>query len=338
MDIEKSLQGVVYSGPSTHHHPPGWHLKRHMRRKSLRQKILRNLAFERGMARTLFHLSIVMLIIITIFMTGFVAVMSFFDATQQRFGSDAFSLEDILPGDSLRAYDMHGRLIYETIDQGMQVSVPLTHISQNLINAEIAIEDQNFWKNPGYDVNGIIRAAIDNFNRGHVVSGGSTITQQLIKNTIVGNHESVLRKFQELILAPQVTNQYSKQQILTMYLNTSYYGEQAYGADAAAFTYYNLQDTAKGSAASQLDLAQAAMLAGIPSAPIGRDPFLHPADALKRMDEVLQQMHQQGYITAQQRALALEEAKQPAFLHHGYVDNTLAPHFMHYALRELAQD
>lgn len=338
MEIEKSLQGVVYSGPSTHHHPPGWHLKRHMRRKSLRQKILRNLAFERGMARTLFHLSIVMLIIITIFMTGFVAVMSFFDATQQRFGSDAFSLEDILPGDSLRAYDMHGRLIYETIDQGMQVSVPLTHISQNLINAEIAIEDQNFWKNPGYDVNGIIRAAIDNFNRGHVVSGGSTITQQLIKNTIVGNHESVLRKFQELILAPQVTNQYSKQQILTMYLNTSYYGEQAYGADAAAFTYYNLQDTAKGSAASQLDLAQAAMLAGIPSAPIGRDPFLHPADALKRMDEVLQQMHQQGYITAQQRALALEEAKQPAFLHHGYVDNTLAPHFMHYALRELAQD
>jgi penicillin-binding protein 1A len=309
-----------------------------MRRKSMRQKILRNLAFERGIARTLFHMSIYMLILIVIFMTGFVAVTSFVEATQQRFGGDALSLQDILPGDSLRAYDMHGRLIYEMIDQGMQVSVPLEQISPYLINAEIAIEDQNFWKNPGYDINGIIRAAIDNLNKGHVVSGGSTITQQLIKNTLVGNHESVLRKLQELILAPQVTKQYSKEQILTMYLNTSYYGEQAYGANAAAFTYYNLQDTAQGSAASQLDLAQAAMLAGIPSAPIGRDPFLHPADALKRMDEVLQQMYQQGYITAQQRVLAFEEAKQPNFLHHGYIDNSLAPHFVHYTLRELAQD
>src|SRR5262249_49968109 len=210
----------------------------------------------------------------------------------------------ILPGDSLRAYDMHGRLIYETIDQGMQVSVPLQQISPYLINAEIAIEDQNFWKNPGYDLNGIIRAAIDNLSQGHVVSGGSTITQQLIKNTIVGNHESMVRKLQEVILAPQLTNRYTKEQILTMYLNTSYYGEQAYGANAAAFTYYNLQDTPNHSAASKLDLAQAAMLAGIPSAPVGRDPFLHRVDALKRMDEVLQQMYQQGYITAKQRVQA----------------------------------
>jgi penicillin-binding protein 1A len=80
------------------------------------------------------------------------------------------------------------------------------------------------------------------------------------------------------------------------------------------------------------------MLAGIPSAPIGRDPFLHPADALKRMDEVLDQMYQQGYITAEQRVRAFQEAKQPNFLHHGYIHNDLAPHFMHYTLRELAQD
>jgi penicillin-binding protein 1A len=123
-----------------------------------------------------------------------------------------------------------------------------------------------------------------------------------------------------------------------MYLNTSYYGQQAYGANAAAFTYYNLQDTPKSSAASKLDLAQAAMLAGIPSAPIGRDPFLHSVDALKRMDEVLQQMYQQGYITAKQRVQAFQEAKQPNFLHHGYIHNDLAPHFVHYTLRELARD
>jgi membrane peptidoglycan carboxypeptidase len=338
MESEKSLQGVVYHTPPKRHHPPGWRLRRHMRRKSMRQKLLRNLAFERGIAHILFHMSISMLIPIVIFIMGLVTVTSFVEATQQRFGTDVLSLQDILPGDSLRAYDMHGRLIYETIDQGMQVSVPLSQISPHLINAEIAIEDQNFWKNPGYDINGIIRAAIDNLHNGRVVSGGSTITQQLIKNTLVGNHESILRKLQELTLAPQITNRYTKEQILTMYLNTSYYGERAYGANAAAFTYYNLQDNAKGSAASQLDLAQAAMLAGIPSAPIGRDPFLHPVDALKRMDEVLQQMYQQGYITAEQRALAFDEAKQPNFFHHGYIDNSLAPHFMHYALKELAQD
>jgi penicillin-binding protein 1A len=304
----------------------------------MRQKLSRNLAFERGIAHALFHMSITMLIPIVIFIMGFVSVTSFVEATQQRFGADALSLEEALPGDSLRAYDMHGRLIYEMIDQGMQVSVPLSQISPHLINAEIAIEDQNFWKNPGYDIGGIIRAAIDNLNNGRVVSGGSTITQQLIKNTLVGNNESILRKLQELTLAPQITNRYTKEQILTMYLNTSYYGERAYGANAAAFTYYNLQDSAKGSAASQLDLAQAAMLAGIPSAPIGRDPFLHLTEALKRMDEVLQQMYQQGYITAEQRAQAFDEAKQPNFFHHGYIDNALAPHFMHYALKELAQN
>ncbi len=338
MEIEKSLQGVGYPVSSPRRRPRGWRFKRHMRRKSLRQKILRNVAFERGIAHALFHIAVVMLVIIVIGMALLVTATGFVEATQQRFGSDALSLQDILPGDSLRAYDMHGRLIYETIDQGMQVSVPLAQISPYLINAEIAIEDQNFWKNPGYDINGIIRAAIDNLSKGHVVSGGSTITQQLIKNTIVGNNGSVLRKLQEIIIAPQITNKYSKEQILTMYLNTSYYGEQAYGVNAAAFTYYNLQDTVKGSAASKLDLAQAAMLAGLPSAPIGRDPFLHPVEALKRMNEVLQQMYSQGYITAKQRVLAFEEAKQPNFLHHGYIDNTLAPHFMHHALRELAQD
>src|SRR6266704_3680580 len=90
---------------------------------------------------------------------------------------------------------------------------------------------------------------------------------QLIKNAIVGNQDTILRKLEEIILAPQISRYYTKQQILSMYLNTIYYGEQAYGADAAAFTYFDLQDTANSIAASQLDIAQAAMLAGIPSSP-----------------------------------------------------------------------
>ena len=183
-----------------------------------------------------------------------------------------------------------------------------------------------------------MRAALSNLTRAHIVSGGSTITQQLIKNAIVGNQESTVRKLQEIILAPSVTRQYSKEQILSMYLNTTYYGEQAYGADAAAFTYFNLKDTPNATAASQLDIAQAAMLAGIPSAPIGRDPFLHPKAAQVRVQEVLQQMQVQGYITRTEQQAALLETQQPNFLHHGTIQNSLAPHFVRYAVSELAQE
>lgn len=222
------------------------------------------------------------------------------------------------------------------LDQGMQTSVPLSQISAHLIDAEVAIEDQYFWTNPGIDITGIVRAAMTDLTHDSVVSGGSTITQQLIKNAIVGSQDTVLRKLQEIILAPEVTRYYTKQQILPMYLNTIYYGEQAYGADAAAFTYFGLQDTAQASAASQLDLAQAAMLAGIPSSPIARDPFLHPKAAYQRMHDVLIQMYLQGYITALQERVALNEAVQTGFLHRGVIHNVLAPHFVDYALDELA--
>jgi len=221
-------------------------------------------------------------------------------------------------------------------NQGFQTTVPLSQISPNLVNAEIATEDQYFWSNPGYDITGIVRAAIDNLSHGHIVSGGSTITQQLIKNAIVGNQDTILRKLEEIILAPQISRYYTKQQILSMYLNTIYYGEQAYGADAAAFTYFDLQDKPGHSAASQLDIAQAAMLAGIPSSPIARDPFLHPVAAAMRFRDVLHGMRVQGYITIQQEYSALYEAAQPGFLHHGIIQNNLAPHFVNYALKELA--
>ena len=181
-------------------------------------------------------------------------------------------------------------MIYQMTDQGLQTTVSLKDISPNLIHAEIATEDQYFWSNPGYDITGIVRATLDDLTHGRIVSGGSTITQQLIKNSIVGNQDTAIRKLQEIILAPSVSRYYTKQQILSMYLNTTYYGEQAYGADAAAFAYFGLRDTAKATAASQLDIAQAAMLAGIPSAPNGRDPFLDPHSAFLRVQEVLQQM------------------------------------------------
>jgi membrane peptidoglycan carboxypeptidase len=120
-----------------------------------------------------------------------------------------------------------------------------------------------------------------------------------------------------------------------MYLNTTYYGNMAYGAEAAAFVYFDLQDTPKATAAAQLDIAQAAMLAGIPQNPTHYNPFLHPQATFLRMEAVLNQLRLQGYITPVQERQALAEAQSPQFLHPGIVNNTLAPHFVNYALGEL---
>src|SRR5207248_5259302 len=102
-----------------------------------------------------------------------------------------------------------------------------------------------------------VRGYVADLYHGHMVSGGRTITKQLIKDAIVGNQDTAIRELQEIILAPDITRQFTKQQVLSMYLNTIYYGEQAYGAETAAFTYFNLKYTPTATAASQLDIAQA---------------------------------------------------------------------------------
>src|SRR5436305_1174520 len=336
---EAPTRGVYYPVPHLHEHPIGWRIKRHGKRKNLRNSNLRfSLADRRGTLWALTPMAIFVMafvIIATTIMTTYIAIQA---STDQHFGQKMTTLPDILPKDSLKIYDSQGVLLYQSIDQGLQTSVPLSKISPHLLHAEIAIEDQNFWNNPGYDVTGIVRAALDDLIHGHVVGGGSTITQQLVKNAIVGSQTTMTRKLQEIILAPEVTRHFTKEQILEMYLNTIYYGQQAYGANAAAFRYYNLQDTPTHTAASQLDIAQAAMLAGIPSSPIARDPYLHPQAAFERVQEVLKQMYLQGYITSEERAKALDEVQQPGFLHHGVISNLAAPHFARYALNELAQE
>ena len=335
---EPPVHGVYYPVPHLRTHESGWRTKRYIKRKNLRET-MQNLAnVERIGTRTMLPMAASVLSIFLLIVIIFVTVTGFINATNQKYGDSITTLEDILPKDSLKAYDVHNKLIYQMTDQGNQTSVPLEKISPYLAHAEIAIEDQNFYNNSGYDITGIVRAAIDDLTHNRVVSGGSTITQQLIKNTIVGNQTTALRKLQELILAPDVTREYSKEKILNMYLNTTYYGEQSYGAEAAAFTYFNLQDTPRATAAEQLDIAQSAMLAGIPSSPIARDPLLHPHAASLRVQEVLQQMYLQGYINAREKAAAFQETRQPNFFKRGTINNRQAPHFINYALKELASD
>ncbi|MDQ6661288.1 MAG: transglycosylase domain-containing protein, partial [Chloroflexota bacterium] len=333
------LRGVYYQAPHYNPHLSGWRTRRHIKRRNLRRSNRQYAAIDRiGTQWSMLPLAFGSLIVVVVLASLLVTATAVVEATQLHYQQQTLTLADVLPQDNLKMYDKHGTLLYQMTDQGLQTTVPLSQISPHLQHAEIAMEDQYFWSNPGYDITGIVRAALDNLTHGHIVSGGSTITQQLIKNAIVGNQDTMIRKLQEIILAPSVSRQYTKQEILSMYLNTIYYGEQAYGAEAAAFTYFGLKDTPTATAASQLDIAQSAMLAGIPSAPVGRDPYLYPHSAFLRVQEVLRQMQAQGYITGVQEQAALVEVRQPHFLHRGKVGTNLAPHFTNYAINELATD
>jgi penicillin-binding protein 1A len=320
-------------------HRLGWRMRRHLKRKNLRRSNEHVAAMERiGTQMTLLPMALVALVIFLIMSTVLVGAVALVNATQERFGSSIVTLTDILPKDHLKMYDDRGQMIYQMTKDGLQTSVPLSQVSPHMVNAQVAIEDQNFWKNAGFDITGIVRAAIADLSKGHVVAGGSTITQQVIKNAVVGNQDTALRKLEEMILAPDATRHYSKQQILDMYLCTTYYGEQAYGVDAAAFVYFNLQNSPGHSAASQLDLAQSALLAGMARNGILYDPFLFPKVSYARQKEVLDQMVAQGYVNRAQADAAIAEVHKPGFLHHGVIHNASAPHFINYTLRELAKD
>ena len=328
--------GCYYDVPHRPLHSRGWHLRRHLKRKRLRRSYQRYAATDRlGTRWSLLPIAFVILALVVATSSILVGYTGFTEAVGLRYQGDIATLADILPKDSLRLYDAHGTQIYEAVDQGLQVSEPFNAISPNLVQAEIAIEDHSFWTNPGYDITGIVRAALSDLSHGSIVAGGSTITQQLIKNAVVGNEDTIMRKLEEIILAPQATRYYTKQQIMEMYLNTTYYGNMAYGAEAAAFVYFDVRDTSKAPAVAQLDIAQAAMLAGIPQNPTLYNPFLHPQATFFRMEAVLNQLHLQGFITPLQERQALAEAQSPHFLYPGIVNNTLAPHFVSYALGEL---
>ncbi|HET8844642.1 MAG TPA: transglycosylase domain-containing protein, partial [Ktedonobacteraceae bacterium] len=331
--------GTYYEAPHRAHHPRGWYIKRHLKRKNLHRSNLLYAATDRAGTRwSLIPMASATLGLLFLVGSFLVIYRALNTVVNQQYQTSVQKLVDVLPQDSLRIYDDNHTLLFEALDQGLQISEPLNSISQHLVHAEIAIEDRYFWSNPGYDVTGILRAALSDLGSGRVVAGGSTITQQLIKNNVVGNRDTVMRKLEELLLAPQTTRYYTKQQIMAMYLNTTFYGNQAYGAEAAARIYFGLQDKPGATASQQLSIAQAAMLAGIPQNPSLYDPYLHPQATFNRMVAVLTQMVQQGYITETQEIDAIVQSQGPKFLHVGSLssNNTLAPHFVNYTLNELA--
>ena len=169
--------------------------------------------------------------------------------------------------------------------------VPIGHISPDLKNAIVAIEDRRFYDHWGFDMTGMARAALVNIQHGRIEEGASTITQQLVKNLFLANEQTFTRKAQELLLALDIENAYSKDEILEMYLNVVYYGAGFYGINAAAEGYY-------GKTPAALNLPEASMLAGVPNAPSELSPFTNFIAAKKRQAIVLDTMTTQGLIDA----------------------------------------
>ncbi|MGH2493261.1 MAG: transglycosylase domain-containing protein, partial [Ktedonobacteraceae bacterium] len=267
--------------------------------------------------------------------TAYVAY-KFITTTQKNYDNRLLTIQDLLPPDNLRIYDSKGVLLDQMADQGLHTTVTFDQIASDLRNATVATEDKDFWTNPGVDLLGIVRALLANLQNGRIVEGGSTISQQLIKNLVVGNASTIVRKLEEIVLAPQLNSHYTKKDILSMYLNTIYYGHLAYGIDAAATVYFGLQDQPGHSAASQLDLAQSAMLAGLPSNPTFFDPAVNFQGATDRFEKILGLMNAQGYISNVERYDAINEEQSPHFFKFGLSLHDLAPHFDNFILDQLA--
>lgn len=224
-------------------------------------------------------------------------------------------------------YDRTGNVvIHEVIDPlgGDRQDVTLDEVPDYFINATIAIEDASFYDNPGFDIWGIARAMWTNLSGGEL-QGGSTITQQVVKNTLGRNELSVDRKLREIILAAEISRVYSKEQILEAYINSNFYGNLAYGIEAASRVYF-------GKAARDLTLSEATMLAAIPQFP-AQNPIDNMPTARQRQRIVLDTMVEEGYLTAEEADAAYAEEIALADASERFTNFT-APHFAQYAQRE----
>jgi penicillin-binding protein 1C len=225
--------------------------------------------------------------------------------------------------------DRNGQLLYEIIDPraGSRTRLTLADIPLTCQQATIATEDAGFYTNPGIDLRAIVRAAVQNTQSGEIVSGGSTITQQLARLLLLSSAErserTLTRKLREGILAVRITDRFSKDDILALYFNEIYYGNLAYGLEAAAQTYF-------GTSARNLDLAQCALLAGLPQMPAQYNPLINLDAARARRCIVLGLMVEQGYIAQAQADQAANE-----LLQFRSAQPLIAPHFVAYVRQQL---
>ncbi len=223
-----------------------------------------------------------------------------FLAVYMHFSADLPSVESLKnyqPPTVTTVYADNGEKIAEFCKQ-RRIVVPYERIPEQLIQAFVAAEDSRFFTHPGVDIKGIVRAFFKNMEAGTIVQGGSTITQQVTKSFLLTPERSYERKFKEAILAYRIDQEFSKAEILHLYLNQIYLGHGAYGVQAAAENYFDKSVEA-------LNLSECAMLAGLPQAPSRYSPLKNPDKARARQEYVLNRMEADGYITPEQKEKAI---------------------------------
>lgn len=238
-------------------------------------------------------------------------------------------LEDVRPAASSHIYDINGNELANVHAEQNRVPVKIDKIPEHLKDAFIAVEDVRFYEHAGVDPKGIMRAVIANITNKGVSEGGSTITQQLAKNAYLTQDRTLKRKVQEVFLALQLERKYTKDEILELYLNQIYFGQGAYGVQAAAKTYF-------GKNVEDLDLNECAMLAGIPKSPNYFSPLNNLKAAQERKGVVLDQMSKYGYISSSTAAKTKAEnlnlvKSQPQS------DNHFASYFIDYVTQQMIE-
>jgi len=226
---------------------------------------------------------------------------------------DLDTLEDYQPALTSTVLDRNGIPIAEFYEYRRRV-IPLSEVPELVIHAFLAAEDDTFYQHSGIDYLSIVRAAWANLRAGgETRQGASTITQQMVKQLLLSPERTYRRKIRELILARRIEDSFSKEEILFLYLNQIYFGSGAYGVSEAAYTYF-------GKKVTELDAAEAALLAGLPKAPSRYSPLLHPERAEERQLYVLKRMHQEGFIDEAAYAESVAEplALQPPLEREAY--------------------
>lgn len=238
------------------------------------------------------------------------------------------NLSEFRPNMVTTFYSSDGEVI-KTFNACTFSKVNIKDVPKTLQQAIIATEDKNFYKHSGYDLFGLTRSMIENVLAGHVVQGGSTITQQLSRMLFLSNEQTYTRKLKEIIIAAKIEKSLNKDQILEMYLNNVYLGSGAYGVQGAAETYFNKK-------LNELTLGEIALIAGLPQAPSVYSPFNNLNLAIKRRNIVLERMYKMHYIDKETMKRAQDEKVHLTSMPRYYTLNK-APYFCDYVMKELAR-
>ncbi len=279
-------------------------------------------------------IKIIALIKIVLFLTLFIILCStaFINGFLSEVVRDLPLIENLGVPDlamTSKIYATDGTLLGDVFGEENRVLVGWHQIPQDLRDALVSTEDQDFYQHPGFDIRGIARALRENIASGDPTGqGGSTITQQLVRNLYLTPEAKIERKIAEVILAVKLEQKYSKDEIITFYLNQVYFGSNAYGVEAAAQTFF-------GHTVSECDLPECALLAGLPQAPSRFSPYVNVEESRERRGHVLKRMYEEGYITREE----MEEADTSEIELTGRRDigfsGLMHPYFATYVIHEV---